>query len=364
MIVGCHPAPGSGPSAVNPEPALAVTSAKPAAGQPGTTPHAGTSASQQTRSEFDGDRAYRLLKQQCDFGVRPLGTDAHEKCKEFLLAEMKKYADTTVTQLFRYHGMPVTNIVGVIYPAGATRAAAYPVVLMAHWDTRPIADGPFSSHKADGYRYGPRGWNRTNPIMGADDGASGAAILLELARVLKKNRPPVGVLLVLDDGEDYGDFLAQGQSGNPQGDGVELGSRYFALHFRETKEFGQPSYGILLDMVGAKGAFFPRERQSQARAQTSNDKVFGTAESLGYGKVFRSNEAQEVNDDHIAVNDAGIPMIDIIHPLPYPPYDLTGYRYWHTLQDTPDKCGAQTLKVVGDVVNEVLGREQPETASR
>lgn len=328
----------------------------------GTSPAPSASATQIPKHPaFDGERAMAQLKKQCDFGVRPLGSEAHEKLRGYLLAQMQKYADKTVTQEFTYRGMPVTNVIGIFYPEGADKPAEHPVLLLAHWDTRPIADGPFSSEVQPGkapFRYGPHGWNRTTPIMGADDGASGVAVLLELARLFKAKKPPVGVLLLLDDGEDYGDF----RSGD-DGEGVELGSRYFAKHFRDNKAFGQPDYGILLDMVGAEDIIIPRESNSQRYAPGTNDKVFDLAGSLKYKDVFLSDETQEVGDDHIALNQAGIPTIDLIHPLPfnatYGNYETTGYRYWHTLQDTVDKCSAKSLKIVGETVKEVIYREIP-----
>lgn len=304
---------------------------------------------------FDGDKAYEILTQQCAFGVRPLGTPAHEQTKAYLIAEMKKYADSTVTQVFTYHGLPVTNVIGIFNPAGSDKPSAHPILLMAHWDTRPIADGPYSNKRDLGFRYGAQGWKPTAPIMGANDAASGVAVLLEMARIVHKQKPNVGIVMLLDDGEDYGDFLAEGG----KGDGVELGSRYFAKHFRETPAFGTPFYGILLDMVGGKGATFPRELQSDRAARSVNDKVYGIAQTLGYKDVFLSSETQDINDDHIAIIAEGIPMIDIIHPLPSGSNDAAAYHYWHTQQDTADKCSPKTLKIVGDVMLKVLFRETP-----
>ena len=201
---------------------------------------------------------------------------------------------------------------------------------------------------------GPKGWNRQTPIPGASDAASGAAALLELARMFHTQKPAVGVLIFFDDAEDYGDFQANGQ----QGDGTELGAKYFAAHYGETAVFGKPQYGILLDMVGGKNAIFPREDFSQQYAAEVNDKVFGYAQSLGYGDVFLSDQRQGVGDDHLSLNEKGIPTIDIIHPLPFGQYEKTGYTAWHTLQDTPEQCDAKTLKIVGEVVAETIYREK------
>ena len=304
---------------------------------------------------FDHEKAFALLRKQCDFGPRVLGTDAHEKTKAFLLEEMKKYADTTLEQTFTYRNMTGTNIIGVFNPAGATQPASQPVLLMSHWDTRPISDGPNSAETRRGvvFHYGPNGWNPTSPIPGACDGASGVAVLLELARLFHEQKPAVGVVLLLDDAEDYGDFNANDFAG----DGVELGAKYFADHYKEIKPVGKPAYGILLDMVGGKGAFFPREMHSEQDAKVIDDRVFGIAQTLGYTKQFRSNETQEVGDDHLWLNKVGIPVIDLIHPLPLGEYETRGYAYWHTQQDLPEKCNPQSLKVVGDVVAEVIYRE-------
>lgn len=308
------------------------------------------------RPTFDGDAAFALLKKQCDFGPRPLGSDAHEKCKAFLLEEMKKYADVTIAQTFSYRGLPVTNVIGIIYPAGTNAPAQNPVLLMTHWDSRPIADGPNSpeASKSPIYHYGPKGWNRTNPIPAANDGASGAGVLLQLAKMFKAKKPPVGVLLILDDGEDYGDFLAN----NGEGEGVELGSRYFAKHFQEDKRFGYPDYGILLDMIGGKNLLLPREDNSVKAAPGTLTKIYQAAQSLGYSSVFRSDLSFNVNDDHIALIAAGIRTVDLI---PFfgnsAPAGVSYYPYWHTLQDTPDKCSAASLKIVGETVAEVIYSE-------
>ncbi|MCW3052985.1 MAG: putative aminopeptidase [Chthonomonadales bacterium] len=345
---GCQSAPP--PAAVTP---VATTSSGPA-NSAGTS--AATPAKIMTPEPFDGERAYDILKKQCDFGVRPLGTEAHEKTKDYLIAEMQKYADSTMTQKFTYHGLPVTNVIGIFNPAGSDKPSAHPILLMAHWDTRPIADGPYSDKRDLGYKYGPTGWNRTAPIMGANDAGSGVAVLLEMARLFKAHKPAVGVVILLDDGEDYGDFLADGG----KGDGIELGSRYFAKHFKETPAFGTPFYGILLDMVGGKGAVFPREQQSYNAAPDICEKIYGTAKELKYEHVFQWDRDQDINDDHIALIAEHIKMVDLIHPLPHGGNDLNdvdAYRYWHTQQDTADKCSAKTLKIVGEVVTEVLYRE-------
>lgn len=358
-LLGCH----SNPPPVAPAPvvsqAAVITAPTSAAPNPAVTP----SPKPRQEHKFDGESAFALLRKQCDFGPRPIGSSAHEKCLAFLLEEMRKYADETLTQKFNYKAgsvnLPNTNVIGVFYPAGTTKPSNHPILLMTHWDTRPIADGPYSTEKDRGFRFENGAWHPQAPILGASDAASGVAVLLQLAKMFKANPPPCGVVMLLDDGEDYGDFLG----GGGEGDGVELGAHYFADHYKDKEyvpEFGQPTYGILLDMVGGKNAFFPREELSETgAAKTYDDRVFQKADELGYGAIFPKEKHQSVGDDHVWTNKAGIPTIDLIQPLPSLDYERTGYIYWHTLQDTPDHCSPKTLKAVGEVVAGVIYSEAP-----
>jgi glutaminyl-peptide cyclotransferase len=349
-------------SASNPisSPISAGPSTSSSTSSPVVSPASGTATAAQSakRPEFDAQEAFALLTKQCDFGPRPLGSAVHEKTKTFLLSEMEKVADKTIEQKFMYRGMPVTNVIGIFYAAGTTTPAKNPVLLLTHWDSRPIADGPSSSeiNKSPAFRYGANGWNRTTPIMAANDGASGTAVLLQLARMFKKQPPPVGVVILLDDGEDYGDFNAN----NHAGEGVELGSRYFAKHFKDNGSFGFPDYGILLDMVGGKDLVLPTELKSMQYAPGTLKKVFQAGQRLGYNNVFRADLSFQVDDDHIALNQAGMHVIDLV---PFfgnsAPQGVSDYTYWHTLQDTVDKCDPATLKIVGETVAEVVYSETP-----
>ncbi|MGC8668453.1 MAG: M28 family peptidase, partial [Chthonomonadales bacterium] len=263
-----------------------------------------------THPKVDGDRAYQLLVKQCDFGPRPVGSAAHQKTRDFLLAEMKKYADRTDVQDFTYRGMPLTNIIGVFNP-DAPRS----ILFCTHWDTRPTADEEVDPLK------------QRQPIPGADDGASGTAVLLELARIFHEQKPRVGVILVLLDGEDYGNFETN--------EGVFLGSTYFARHHDAYK----PSFGILIDMIGDKNLDIYREANSQRFAPGTNDKVFRIARELGYGSYFIDEMKLNISDDHVPLSTIGhIPTIDLID---------FNYAPWHTLDDTPDKCSPQSLAIVG-----------------
>jgi len=270
---------------------------------------------------FNGDSAYSFLKAQCDFGPRTPGTAAHERCRAYLLKQLTPYVDRVVTQQWTFRdnsrrvSLPLTNILGVINPQAKKR-----VMLFTHWDTRPTADMDLD--------------HKNRPILGADDGASGTAAQLELARVLHAHRPSVGVILLFVDGEDWG----------PGEDKMYLGARYFAAHPGANK----PSYAILLDMIGKKNVTIYREGRSQAWNPEINDKVGGAAAALGYGANFPDSVKYTLGDDHVPFHEAGIPVIDLID------FD---YADWHTLGDTPDKCSPQSLKAVGDVMAKVVADE-------
>jgi hypothetical protein len=272
------------------------------------------------RPAFDGARAYEDLKAQCGLGARVPGTEAHGKCRDFLVNELKKSAERVITQDFTFGRLPLSNVIG-FFNEGASRQ----VLLCAHWDSRPFADEEVNPAK------------RRQPVMGANDGASGVAVLLELARMFKSKAPDVGIVIALFDGEDYGDFQRDW--------GVFLGSRYFA---KRMKSLCSPTYGILLDMVGDRDLAIYREGTSEQRARRINDLVFGIARELGHAKHFVDQVRYTITDDHVAVNDAGVPCIDLID------FD---YAHWHTVDDTPDKCSAESLKIVGETIAEVVYRE-------
>ena len=276
-------------------------------------------------SSFSGSQAFDMLNAQCAFGVRPPGSAAHEKCKAYILQQLTPYADKVSTQTFPYHDsdrhvtLHLTNIIGVINPAAKKK-----ICLFTHWDTRPTADQDLDHKNA--------------PIMGADDGASGTAALLELARVFHAHRPDVGVVLLFVDGEDWG----------PGENRMYLGSIYFA----QNPGIYKPDYAILLDMIGQKNLVVKREIYSQQVHPELDDKVWSAAALLGDTAQFPAdpNALQgPIGDDHQPFNNAGIPAIDLID------FD---YPYWHTLQDTPDKCSPESLKVIGDVMAKVIYDEK------
>jgi glutaminyl-peptide cyclotransferase len=271
--------------------------------------------------KFDGKEAFDYLMDQCDLGPRNPGSEGHERCKKYLLDKLTQYTNLVKTQEFVYQDisqnkkLELTNIIASFYPEKKQR-----ILLCAHWDTRPFADrDPDSSL-------------REKPILGANDGGSGVAVLLEIARIISQKRPKWGVDMILFDGEDYG----------PE-DELEkfcLGSKYFAKSKGEYK----PKFGILLDMVGDKDLNIYKEGYSTRYAKEVVDLVWDKARKLQVG-CFHDSTKYDMYDDHVPLLEAGIPCIDLID------FD---YPYWHTTQDTPDKCSAESLQKIGEVLIEIL----------
>lgn len=264
--------------------------------------------------EFDGKHAFEYLEAQCDFGPRPSGSDAHEKTREYLVAELRRYSKEVVEQKFEYKTkknevLKMTNIIARFGKKGNEK-----ILLAAHWDTRPFADKDPDPKKRD------------TPIIGANDGASGVAVLLELARVMKSNPPENEIIIVLFDGEDYGRDISE----------MFIGSKYFAENMGEWR----PDYGILLDMIGDKDLRLPIERNSYIVAPELTKLVWQKARDLGLD-AFLPRLGPSIMDDHLSLIKAGVPCIDIID------FD---YPYWHTTEDTPDKCSAESLETVGRVM--------------
>lgn len=276
---------------------------------------------------FDSKRAFQYLIAQTNFGPRNPGSVGHQRCLDYLTQELQQFADAVNQQKFTYPGydgeqLRLTNII-----ASFNLSAGNRVLLCAHWDTRPRADQDKDQSK------------RNLPILGANDGASGVAVLLELARQMKQHPPPVGVDIVLFDGEDYG---RESDINN-----FCLGSKYFAAN--KPQGFN-PLFGILLDMVGDKHLKIPKEGYSVQYAADVIDMVWSVARDLGVFQ-FADETGSPVYDDHRSLNFAGIKTIDLIDA------DLVGNhgtdparKYWHTTQDTPDKCSAESLEAVGKVL--------------
>ncbi|MBI2618575.1 MAG: M28 family peptidase [Ignavibacteriales bacterium] len=275
---------------------------------------------------FDATQAFRFLTAQTDFGPRNPGSSGYQKCLVFLQSELKKYADTVSVQGFSYRtsrGEPHrgNNIIGRFHSHGGSR-----ILLTAHWDTRPWAD--MDENPED----------RSKPILGANDGASGVAVLLEIARQLNLLPPSVGVDIVFFDAEDTG------ETGSSES--FALGSQWFAKNLPPNTRY---RFAINLDMVGDKNLEIPREEYSDTYAPDLMDLISSTAKVLGYPQ-FADRRVPGIYDDHMPLNKANIPAVDLID-FNYP--DETN-RYWHTLQDTPDKCSPESLGAVGTVLLHVI----------
>ncbi|MFX1403140.1 MAG: M28 family peptidase [Promethearchaeota archaeon] len=258
--------------------------------------------------EFNGTRAFTYLESQCAFGPRPPGSDNLTKCGDYLIDLLEAKDWPVQTQTWTYQETQLRNIM-----AGAIAAPQY--VLLAHYDTRPIADSD------------PDPLNHAQPILGANDGASGVAALMELAGVLPEQAKTVTLLLFVD-AED---------SGNYNDWNWIVGSTYFVDSLSQAQKSNIHAV-ILLDMMGDAGLQLPRERSSTPALV---DAIWQMASDLEYDDIFLSLSGPYIIDDHRPFLLAGIPAVDII--------DFS-YPYWHTLEDTPDKCSATSLEAVGRVV--------------
>ncbi len=276
--------------------------------------------------EFDDRHAFFLLEAQCAIGPRNPGSTGHKQCLEFLQRELSFWADTVFLQTFTYDSkdrgttLELSNIIGRLKPEARSR-----ILLCAHWDTRPVAD-----HDPN-----PENWD--TPILGANDGASGVAVLLEIARRCALDPPDIGVDIVLFDGEDYG------IDGSPT-DWL-IGSKYFARN----PVIPRVRYGILLDLIGDRDLHIPIEDASFHYAREIVEKIWMTARELGI-TAFENKIGQAVYDDHIPLNEAGLPTVDVID------FD---YEFWHTVRDTPAECSPKSLEDVGRVILHVIYNEKP-----
>lgn len=281
------------------------------------------SGCQKSRTGFDGEAAYRYAGTQVSFGPRIPGSPGWQKAGDWIVAQMRTRADTVIEQRWTHtlasgDSIPMRNILARFRPAATDR-----VLYLTHWDTRPIADSD------------PNPANRTRPILGANDGASGVGLFVALGDLLKKTPPNVGVDLLFVDGEDYGSF------GPPEVD-VLIGSTYFASHLPSPGY--QPMFGVLFDMIGDKDLDIYQEQNSIARAPEVVSRVWEAAANLGYSRSFIPEAKYAVTDDHIPLLQAGLRVIDVID-LDYG----SGNSYHHTLADTMDKISARSLGIVGDV---------------
>ncbi len=267
--------------------------------------------------EFDGTAAFEYLKTEMGFGPRILGTKPHEQMAQWLDSLLRRRADTLVVQAWTHvtakgDSLRLRNFIARFNPTATTR-----VLFLAHWDTRPHSDGPNSK-------------NPKAPVPGANDGASGVAVLLGVADALKRHPPAIGVDLLFDDGEDYGDF-------NQEPGDVLIGSRYYAAH---PVPGARPKYAVLFDMVADKDLQIYQEGNSLTGAPEIVSLVWAAARKVGHQDVFIDAPKHTLTDDHVELQKVGIKAIDVVD-FDYPP--------WHTPEDTIDKVSAASVQTVGDV---------------
>lgn len=291
------------------------------------SPQAPTTTVAQSSYQFDKAKAWDHLVKQCSFGPRLPGSKGYESTKAYLVEEMKKHCENVRLQPFSHKwsvtgkNVEMANVIG----EQNWKDAKIRILLLAHWDTRPTSDMDDSSA------------NYNKPIMGANDGASGVAVLLELMRATKGKLPKdVGVMYLMTDGEDLGPDLNE----------MFLGAKAFANNMPTPK----PDYGILLDMIGDKNLKIPMEPNSQRFAPTLLKEFYLNAAKIGLRDTFPMNYGPIIEDDHIPLNEAGLPTIDLID------FD---YPYWHTQKDTVDKCSAESLGKVGMATESWLLKTPP-----
>jgi len=254
--------------------------------------------------EFNAERAYADVQTQVAFGPRTPGSEAHARFLEWLRGQLEAAGWQVEIQQAEALGHRIQNVV-----AYRTKEAPQ-ILLAAHYDSRLYASRDPDPHK----------W--TEPVPGANDGASAVAVLLELARILPKETVPLW--LVFFDAEDNGDI--------PGWDWL-LGSKAFVARMPV-----RPEAVVLVDMVGDPDLSLPMEGNSDVALQTS---IWETAAALGYEKVFIPQVRYTILDDHVPFLEAGLPAADII--------DLE-YPYWHTTSDTPEHVSAKSLQIVGEVL--------------
>ena len=287
--------------------------------------------------DFRKDSAYYFVYKQVNFGPRIPNTAAHQNCKNWIVEKFKQWQIKVSEQNFSvsaFDGTVLngTNIIAELFPEKEKR-----ILLAAHWDTRPTADHDEDPKKKDA------------PIDGADDGASGVAVLMELARSLRNENINLGIDIVLFDCEDYG------EDGGNDINSWALGSQHWSRNLHRHK--AHFLYGVLLDMVGASNPRFSADYISLQHAPSVVQKVWKTAHRLGYKNNFVIDEKRLIVDDHYFVNKiAGIPMIDIIHLRKD---TKTGFvSHWHTTNDNMDNIDAFSLLMVGRVLLNVIYTDQ------
>ncbi len=292
---------------------------------------------------FSRDTAFAYIERQLAFGPRNPGGPGISACRDWMVAELEKRGAVVIRQKFqaRLHDgkvFPSENIIGQFNPENKNR-----IILAAHYDTRFIAEED------------PDPVKQNQPIAGADDGASGVGVLLEIARLLHENKNTLGVDIIFFDAEDQG---TRDSETDPNNTSWCIGAQYWSKNLHRAGY--RARFGILLDMVGAKNAFFSQETVTglyphAQEVHTLYIKVWNLARAMGKGQYFQERVVQGIIDDHYFVNKiAGIPMIDIINK---PPENPEGFgAHWHTHKDDIGIIDKNTLAAVGQVVTAIVYR--------
>lgn len=292
---------------------------------------------------FNTDSCMNYIQAQCNFGPRVTGSKEAALCRQYLVEQFKRFGTQVDEQpcevtLWDNSKLPACNIIAKVNPENPDR-----ILFCAHWDSRPWADNDEDEK------------NHRTPVLAANDGASGVAVMMELCRLLQQKPVKVGIDFVCFDAEDLG---------TPQWAETEesdshtwcLGSKYWAEKARE--EGYRARYGILLDMVGGRGSVFPPEKVSLEFAQPIVSLIWRLGNQIGYGHYFPlSKEGGYLMDDHVNVNRyARIPCIDIV------PYFTDGPSSfgptWHTVNDTPENIDPNVLEAVGQTLTQLIYNEE------
>ena len=281
--------------------------------------------------KFDSNKAFTYLVKQCEFGPRNPGSSGHLEFSNYLEAFLSELEGNLIVQEFIYIE-PITNMErnGKNFIIQFNENAEYRLLLGAHWDTRSLSD---QDEEVE---------NQSLPVLGANDGASGTSVLMELATIISAKNPEIGIDIVFFDAEDGG------FSGQPET--FALGSRFFA----ENLPIVKPNFAIIVDMVGDKNLSIPIERISYNIAPEKVKEIWNLAEELSL-PAFKKTIDLEIYDDHVPLWEvAAIPAIDIID-FQYP---NMFYNHWHTQRDTPENCSPQSLGQVGNLlVNYIYGSD-------
>ena len=298
-----------------------------------------------SRPAFSSDSAYAYIERQLAFGPRVPNSNAHMQCAVWLIEQLKAFGAEVELQKgfmpdYKGDNQQIYNIIGHFTPLqrDSSSPASARILLGAHYDTRPWCD------EEDDYS------DRFYNVPGANDGASGVGVLLEVARQLglklSDSTLTTPVDIIFFDCEDMG--TPRVYTGAEREDTWCLGSQLWATNYAKNNTHPY-RFGIVLDMVGAPDAVFPLEMYSTQYASNYQHQIWRAAEQLGYGAMFSKQQSYPITDDHYYINYiAGIPCVDVIH---YDIRNATGFpHWWHTRKDNMDNIARSTLQAVGEVV--------------